>query len=369
MKKKREKTKVITYELFNEYFYLSQDSPSGLRWKKKRPFGEMKVGDIAGRYYGKENKYWVVGFEKKRYKVHRIIISLHLRKDIDDTFNITHKNNISYDNSIENLVVSVGGNTKSCKSCSETKPVHNFSKNTALKDGLSLYCNNCLSNNGENKYDIDFSEFLAYSENSPTNLVWKKDVLCSSGKRTKNFAGGVAGSVKTKVVAINCEKYFIPKIVLSLFGVKFDETNHIKYIDGNGLNFSIENLKVEEKKNIKIRERKQRYHERVRNNLDTLFERRMWRSAKERAIKNNLPFNISVDDITIPSHCPILGIAIAPSKGKVGPNSPSLDRKNPSLGYIKGNVWVISYKANTMKNDANRETLISFAEWVLNEYT
>lgn len=369
MRRKRAKTKVITYALFNEYFYLSEDSPSGLRWKKKRPFGEMKIGGVAGNYFGRGSKYWIVGFEKKQYKVHRIIISLHLKKDIDETFNITHKNNISSDNSIENLLVSTGGDTKSCRACGEVKPTHSFGKNSALKDGLSIYCKSCLSTDNEkSKYEIDFSELLTYSENSPTRLVWSKDVVCSSGKRTKNFAGGVAGAVKTKVVAINCEKYSIPKIILRLFNIEFDDTKYIKYINGDGFDFSIENLEVKEKKNVKIRERKQRYHQRVKSNSDTIFERRMLRSAKERSIRNDLPFNITVEDIQIPSHCPILGIAISPSKEKAAANSPSLDRKNPVLGYVKGNVWVISYKANTMKNDANTETLISFAEWVLNEY-
>lgn len=369
MRRKRSKTKTINYEVFNEYFYLSEDSPSGLRWKKKRPFGSMKIGDVAGNYFGKENKYWIVSFEKKQYKVHRIIISLYLKKDIDENFNIVHKNNKSNDNSIGNLLVSIGGKTKACKSCQKIKPIHNFNKNSALRDGLSIYCSSCLSNDDyRSKYDLDFSEFLTYSEESPTRLVWNKDVLSSSGQRTSRCSGDSAGSLKTKVVVISGEKYSIPKIVLSLFNKTIDENSQIRYINNNTFDFSIENLQVEEKKIIKTRERKQAFHERVKRNAVTLLERRMLRSAKERAIKNNLPFNISVEDIQIPSHCPILGIEISPSKQSVSPNSPSLDRKYPALGYVKGNIWVISYKANTMKNDADKETLISFAEWVLNEY-
>lgn len=38
-------------------------------------------------------------------------------------------------------------------------------------------------------------------------------------------------------------------------------------------------------------------------------------------------------------------------------NSPTIDRINPKLGYIKGNVWVISNKANRFKNDATLEEL------------
>jgi hypothetical protein len=42
---------------------------------------------------------------------------------------------------------------------------------------------------------------------------------------------------------------------------------------------------------------------------------------------------------------------------KKSPNSPSLDKIIPSKGYIKGNVWVISNRANTLKNDASLQEL------------
>jgi len=78
-------------------------------------------------------------------------------------------------------------------------------------------------------------------------------------------------------------------------------------------------------------------------------------------------------DIDIPLVCPILGIPIYNEytpKGKKGPrpNSISVDRVDNNKGYIKGNIWVISNLANTMKNKATPEQLIRFARWVLNTY-
>ena len=46
----------------------------------------------------------------------------------------------------------------------------------------------------------------------------------------------------------------------------------------------------------------------------------------------------------------------------------SLDRKDPTKGYIKGNIEVISHLANIMKNNANPMLLVSFAQEVLKRY-
>jgi hypothetical protein len=43
------------------------------------------------------------------------------------------------------------------------------------------------------------------------------------------------------------------------------------------------------------------------------------------------------------------------------PNSPSLDRIDPSKGYVKGNVWIVSHRGNTIKNDATHDELKAIA--------
>lgn len=92
---------------------------------------------------------------------------------------------------------------------------------------------------------------------------------------------------------------------------------------------------------------------------------RLWRSAKSRAYHKDLPFDITPEDIKIPTHCPVLGIPLFAGQGKMGDNSPSLDRKIPERGYVKGNVWVISNRANRIKNDATAAELQRVAEAVL----
>lgn len=89
-------------------------------------------------------------------------------------------------------------------------------------------------------------------------------------------------------------------------------------------------------------------------------------NALNRAVNRDLPFNIDESDIIIPTHCPLLGIEIKINySGKRQNNSPTLDRFIPELGYIKGNVWMISWKANRIKSDLNKEELKMFCENVL----
>lgn len=90
--------------------------------------------------------------------------------------------------------------------------------------------------------------------------------------------------------------------------------------------------------------------------------------ARKRAKEKKLDFNIELSDITLPEICPLLNIPIFVSDLKLGPNSPSLDRIDSTKGYIKGNVMVISYKANTAKGNlsiAELELLVSNLKRVL----
>jgi len=85
----------------------------------------------------------------------------------------------------------------------------------------------------------------------------------------------------------------------------------------------------------------------------------IWCGVKKRAKKNGIEFNLDVCDIPmIPEYCPILGIKIIANKLS-GPidSSPSLDRINPKIGYIKGNIRIISNRANRIKADATLEEL------------
>lgn len=62
--------------------------------------------------------------------------------------------------------------------------------------------------------------------------------------------------------------------------------------------------------------------------------------------------------IKIPTHCPILGLELDWSEKQLGgrtDNSPSLDKVIPERGYINGNVVIMSWRANRIKNDGTWE--------------
>jgi hypothetical protein len=91
-------------------------------------------------------------------------------------------------------------------------------------------------------------------------------------------------------------------------------------------------------------------------------------AAKYRAKNKELDFNLTVESIDWPTHCPVFGFEFDYSKrrnpaGKT--TSPSLDRIDNSKGYTLDNVQVISNLANTMKLNATPEQLTMFANWIL----
>lgn len=90
----------------------------------------------------------------------------------------------------------------------------------------------------------------------------------------------------------------------------------------------------------------------------------MLQSAKQRAKRNGMLFDLKKEDIVIPKFCPVLGIPIFAGTRKAHDNAATLDRRNTKLGYTPENVRVISYRANRIKNDASLEELKQVVEYI-----
>lgn len=134
----------------------------------------------------------------------------------------------------------------------------------------------------------------------------------------------------------------------------------------------------------KYEERKDKYNKRRRelNSFDPIFKAKKAKNArayrvknpnkqiyyqvKNRAKRKGIEFNLDLEDIIIPDLCPILNIPLYMGTKDDYENTPSLDRIDNKKGYIKGNIMVISKKANSMKNSATFEELNTFCINMLN---
>ena len=85
--------------------------------------------------------------------------------------------------------------------------------------------------------------------------------------------------------------------------------------------------------------------------------------AKMRAKNAKVPFSITADDFEIPEHCPVLGVKLENGTRKYHDASPSLDRIIPTLGYVPGNIIVISFRANRIKGDASVQEMETVLNW------
>lgn len=96
---------------------------------------------------------------------------------------------------------------------------------------------------------------------------------------------------------------------------------------------------------------------------DTFY--RQYVARKQAAKIKGVPFTIKFSEIEKPKFCPVLGLELEygwSGEGRRLPNKATIDKLIPSLGYVPGNVFVISWRANNLKKDM----LVEEAEKILN---
>ena len=86
--------------------------------------------------------------------------------------------------------------------------------------------------------------------------------------------------------------------------------------------------------------------------LDGYIRGLTFASIRKRAQTRGIPFNlVRKEDLKLPKKCEVLGIPLFYS-GAITDNTPSVDRITPSKGYVRGNIRVISMRANRLKQDS-----------------
>ena len=95
--------------------------------------------------------------------------------------------------------------------------------------------------------------------------------------------------------------------------------------------------------------------------------RKMRHTAKYNSKEKNIIFNINEKDIEElwpeDNKCPALGVDFILGVKGGSDHSPSLDRIVPKLGYVKGNLQIISFLANKIMNNATPEQVIQVGEY------
>lgn len=105
--------------------------------------------------------------------------------------------------------------------------------------------------------------------------------------------------------------------------------------------------------------------------LKSILYNRLY-GAKDRATKNKIEFNISIEDLLSlwNSQNGLCAISNVPmtfclDNGRTFTNV-SIDRINPNLGYIKENIQLVCMAVNQMKSDMSLEELYMFCEAIIN---
>lgn len=207
--------------------------------------------------------------------------------------------------------------TKICKKCGKELPIDEFSKNSSTKDGYLSTCKMCRGTLNSNT-----PEFIHCPVCDKTKPYWE-----------------------FRIASHSCTgRMWACKECIDNKPVDMSEASYRK--------------KYDTEFHEKVKKQKRESHK--RNIIHNI-----WRRAKQRAEKYGYDFNIEETDIIIPKMCPLLEIPIEVGSKDDYENSPSLDRIDNNKGYIKGNVWVISKKANSMKNSATQKELDIFCKNIL----
>lgn len=91
-------------------------------------------------------------------------------------------------------------------------------------------------------------------------------------------------------------------------------------------------------------------------------EKQLLKSSRGSAKQRGLEHTITLADITVPTHCPVLGLKLE-FYGEDRNSTPTIDRIDSSRGYVPGNVVVVSLRANWLKHDATLQELRKIADF------
>ena len=227
-----------------------------------------------------------------------------------------------------------------CVHKGEPQLTSNFTRNRTEYDGWNAQCKECdkarREANRQRNQTRDFSSLYAEG----------KTKICSRPDCSHN---GVEQSIKNFYKCISNSDGLNPecKDCSNTLNQKWQDENQEKCIQSHKDYYK----KNREKINAYCKE----YHVRVIKPFRALH----WAEVKvkqigHRARQRNLIFSLEPSDLLpLPEICPIFGVSLDYAGGSDKRFCASVDRIKPEIGYVKGNVRVISMAANMAKNDGD----------------
>ena len=90
-------------------------------------------------------------------------------------------------------------------------------------------------------------------------------------------------------------------------------------------------------------------------------------AARARSKQRGIPFDLTAADLGEPTHCAVTGIQLDVTRGMHQGTifQPSLDRIDPKLGYVKGNVRVVCHGYNLAKHTGTDSDVLKLARAIV----
>lgn len=252
---------------------------------------------------------------------------------------------------------------KTCPTCKSELNVTEFAKSRSTNDGLNWQCKACHKARMK-KLRSGYAEHVGQIPESRRCSTCREIKLAAEFNRSKLTHDGLCNTCKS------CEKAYrlaraaknkVRNTRLSKDEIRTETP--VKVCSGCGDSLPSGNFGIDRRRHDGLKclckkcDSKAGLAWRKANINKVLFK-----GARLRAEERGIAFSITLEDVVVGSHCPVLGIKFEVLEGGRD-NSPSLDRIDNRFGYVPGNVVVVSNRANRLKSDASveeLETLVRF---------
>lgn len=240
---------------------------------------------------------------------------------------------------------------KLCRRCKNNLPLFHFCKHSGQADGLNMICRTCAAEiKGAKRprnyhlipcpdgYKICSACRIAKPKNDFHKSLSRKDGLGSQ-------CALCAGIASKKWAEENKERRNANTKAWREANREYSRNKYKERYQLNGEEMRRQGKEYRENNKEELRARQIAY---ARSHWELVALRR----CRVRARKKGLPFDMKPEDILpLPVFCPVLGFKLDYNAGPEMRLYASVDRIIPRLGYVTGNVRIISYAANVAKLD------------------